>query len=333
MGKLKIEDIITNDDTTIRYGQRTLNIFGKIHYSKIVTKAYFDIISFYRKAMKDKECYFGPFKGEFGHLLLHTVPFLMHLHKEGVKIHFCGIEIGRPFLIDENGNSIIYKFYPLRDFFAEVPPTMNFATPPADVQEEIKKFREIALASGKGFLNIADHDMYWFVYRNWQLKGKQHLYPLQNVYKTADENACVIFPRKKGKSHTLNNGGPWDYMQIARSVAPYFDKVYITGHPSMSAELKSENNIEVCVSADNRVVLEKCSNSKLIITQHSGAVHMGAYTNTKVLMIFNGKLPVKGLADTLRYRKNLTSEPIDVAFTYEEIEEFAKNFNFKSNKK
>lgn len=327
MSKPEIKDIITNDATTIRYGQSTLNIFGKIHYLKIVLKAYYDIITFYRKALKDKECYYGPFKGEFGHLLLHTVPFLMHLYKQGVKIHFCGVEIGKPFLIDDKGNSIIHKFYPLRDFYAEVPPCMNYATPPEDVQVEIKKFLDLAVASKKGFLNIADHDMYWFVFRNWQLKGRQFLYSLQNVYKTASENSCVIFPRKKGNAHTLNNGGPWDYMKIARSVAPYFDKVYITGHPSMSADLSSEGNIEVCVSSNNKIVLEKCSNANLIITQHSGAVHMGAYTNTKVLLIFNGELPIRGLADTLRYRKNLSSDPINFAFSYEDIEEHVKSLN------
>jgi len=320
------EKYIANDATTILYGQRTLNIFGKVHYGKIVLKAYYDIITFYRKALRDKECYYGPFKGEFGHLLLHTVPFLMHLHKMGVKIHFCGLEIGRPFLINDIGESIICKFYPLRDFFAEVPPCMNEAIPPPDVQEEIKKFQEIAYSSKKGYLNIADHDMYWFVYRNWQLKGRQFLYPLQKVYRTKVENSCVIFPRKKGNAYTTNNGGPWDYMEIARMAAPHFDKVYITGHPSMSAELQSENNIEVCISADNRVVLEKCSNANLIITQHSGAVHMGAYTNTKVLLIFDGKLPIRGLADTLRYRENLTSEPIDFAFSYAEIGEYVKRF-------
>ena len=325
--KSEYEKLTTNDATTILYGQRTLNIFGKVHYTKIVLKAYYDIITFYNKALKDKECYYGPFKGEFGHLLLHTVPFLMHLHKMGVKVHFCGVNIGEPFLMDDKGNSIVYKFYPLRDFYAEVPPASNETIPPADVQDEIKKFQKIAIASKMAYLNIADHDMYWFVFRNWQLKGRQFLYPLQNIYKTSTENSCVIFPRKKGNEYTSNNGGPWDYMQIARSVSPYFDKVYITGHPSMSAELKSEHNIEVCVSADNRVVLEKCSNASLIITQHSGAVHMGAYTNTKVLLIFNGKLPVRGLADTLRYRVNLSSEPVSFAHSYTEIENYVKLFN------
>jgi hypothetical protein len=323
----EMNNLVAADATTILYGQRTLNIFGKVHYAKIVLKAYYDIITFYHKALKEKECYYGPFKGEFGHFLLHNLPFLSHLHKQGVKIHYCGMELHRPFLVDDKGNPLVYSYLPLRDFFSEVPSSSNDTIPPNDVQIVINQFHKTAVESGKAYLNIADNNMYWFVFRNWQLKGKQYLYPLQRIYKTKNENSCVIFPRKKGDSHTTNNGGPWDYIQIARLAARHFDKVYITGHPSMSAELQSEGNIEICVSANNRVVLEKCSNASLIITQHSGAVHIGAYTNTKVLLIFNGELPIRGLADTLRYRINLTSENIDFAFSYNEIEDYVKLFN------
>lgn len=312
--------ITPHEATTVMYGQRSLNLFGKLHYLKIVLKAYRDINAFYKKALKEKECYYGPFKGEFGHFLLHNLPFLSHLHQRGVKIHYCGMELHKAFLVDESGKSIIHQYYPLRDFFAEVPPGSNATVPPADVQEKIEEFRSIARSSGKAFLDIGDHNMYWFVFRNWQLKkGRQHVYHIENVYKTAKEKSCVIFPRKKGNAVTSNNGGPWDYLSIARLVSPYFDKVYITGHPSMSAELSSEGNIEVCLSTDNKVVIEKCSNASLIITQHSGAVHIGCYTQTDVLLIFNGKLPIKGLIDTLRFRKNLGARQLKYAFNEQEI--------------
>ncbi len=320
--------IIPNDGTTVWYGQRTLNVFGKLHYLKIVLKAYRDINSFYKKALQNKECYYGPFKGEFGHFLLHNLPFLGHLHQQGVKIHYCGMALHKAFLVDDKGNPIVHTYHELRDFFAEVPSRANEAIPPADVQKEIDVFTEKARKSGKAFLNIADKDMYWFVFRNWQLKkGRQHVYAIENVYKTAQENSCVIFPRKKGNSAvTPNNGGPWDYLAIAQLVSPYFEKVYITGHPSMSAELQSEGNIEVCLSADNKVVIEKCCNAGLIITQHSGAVHIGCYTNTPVLLIFNGRPPIKGLIDTLRFRKNLQGGHLNYAFTPEQIEEFVRSF-------
>jgi hypothetical protein len=320
--------IIPNDSTTIWYGQKTLNIFGKIHYLKIVLKAYRDINSFYKKALKEKECYYGPFKGEFGHFLLHNLPFLSHLHHQGVKINYCGMALHKAFLIDNKGNPIVNTYYELRDFFKEVPSTSNETIPPKDVQEEIDRFTKQAKNSGKAFLNIADRDMYWYVFRNWQLKrGRQYLYNIENVYKSTKENSCVIFPRKTGNSITPNNGGSWDYIEIAKLISPYFDKIYLTGHPSMSAELKSEENIEVCVSLDNKVVIEKCYNASLIITQHSGAVHIGCYTNTPVLLIFNGNPPIKGLIDTIRFRKNLTSQKLNYAFNTNEIVEFVKSLN------
>ncbi len=320
--------IIPTGATTIWYGQKNLNVFGKLHYLKIILKAKKEINEFYSKALKEKECYYGPFKGEFGHFLLHNLPFLSNLHKKGVKIHYCGMELHKGFLVDEKGNSIIHKYYPLRDFFAEVPSSSNETIPPADVQKDIEAFYLIAKKSGRAFLDIADKNMYWYVFRNWQLKqGRQHVYNIKQVYKTANENSCVIFPRKKGNAVTPNNGGPWDYMKIAKLVAPYFDKVYITGHPSMSAEIESDGKVEVCLSTDNRVVIEKCCNANLIISQHSGAVHIGCYTNTKVLLIFNGEPPILGLIDTLRFRKNLTQQPLHYAFNEQQILDHIKTLS------
>lgn len=323
--------IVPNGATTVWYGQRTLNLFGKLHYLRIVAKAYRDINAFYAKALRDKECYYGPFKGEFGHFLLHNLPFLSHLHQQGVKIHYCGMALHKAFLVDDKGASIVASYHELRDFFAEVPSSANETIPPADVQAEIDLFTAKAKQSGKAFLDIADKNMYWFVFRNWQLKkGRQHVYNIERVYKTASEYSCVIFPRKKGNAVTPNNGGPWDYLEVARLVSPYFDKVYITGHPSMSAELSSEGNIEVCLSTDNKVVIEKCCNASLVISQHSGAVHIGCYTNTNVLLIFNGRPPILGLLDTLRFRENLCRQPLSYAFDEKGILAHVKSLSRKN---
>ena len=198
MFNFRPEYIIPNDETTVWYGQRTLNFFGKLHYAQIVFKAYLITNRFYRNAIKYKECFYGPFKGEFGHFLLHNLPFLMHLHQQGVKIHYCGMSLHKPFLVNENGDSIIYKFYELRDFFAETPPHANEVVPPKDVQEEILKFQNIALKSGKAYLDIANSNLYWFVFRNWQLKeGRQLVYSIENNYKTSTKNLVLFFLVKK----------------------------------------------------------------------------------------------------------------------------------------
>ena len=280
-----------------------------------------------------KRCYYGPFKGEFGHFLAHNLPFLAYLQSKKVKIYYCGMELHKPFLVDESGNSIITQFYPLRDFFAESPPRANNTVPPADVQAEINKFTAIARKSIYPFWNIDNEFYYWYVHKNWIMKGpNMKTYNLEKVYGKGKEKAAVIFPRKKGNTISRNNGAPWDYMQIARDISPYFDKVYITGHPSMSTDVKSEGNIETRLSADNKVILETCANSQLIITQHSGVHFLGEYTNNQVLIIYKGELPILGLADTYRFRPFVgTRYKLDFAFTEDEIVEYAKNFTFKPN--
>jgi ADP-heptose:LPS heptosyltransferase len=111
-------------------------------------------------------------------------------------------------------------------------------------------------------------------------------------------------------------------MEIARAVAPYFDKVYLVGHPSLSAEAYPEGNIELKISSDNAETLKYCAEGLLIITQHSGAVHLGAWLNVPVLVIFNGAPPIKGLIDTLRFRRNIANRPLNYAFSLPEIVKF-----------
>ena len=324
---------IRGGETTVWYGQKSLNFFGKIHYLGIVLRSYFKIWKFYLNTRRVKECFYGPFKGEFGHFLLHNLPFLSHLHERGIKIHYCGMELHRPFLVNNEGESIIFKYYPLRDFFSEKAPSMNCVLPPDDVQKEIDTFVETAQAARLPFLNLLDHNMYWFVFRNWQLNGRQFKYNLDQVYKSSAEHSAVIFPRKKGAVFTLNNGGAWDYQEIASSLKPFFDKIYITGHPSMSANLREDEKIIVCLSADNSVILEKCSNASLILSQHSGAIHLGSYTNTNVLLIFNGTPPILGLSDSLRFRKNIDQRPLNYAFNIDEIREKSAEISKEKSKR
>lgn len=199
----------------------------------------------------------------------------------------------------------------------------NETVPPEDVQAEVDAWRRMALASGMPFLDISQKDLYWWVFRNWQLEGRQYRYDLGQVYARSEGRVCVIFPRKKGGTTTPNNGGPWDYAEIARTLSPFFDEVRLVGHPSLSAKVQDEGNIRFCISADNTDTLRHCASASLIVTQHSGAVHLGAYVDTPVLLIFNGQPPIKGLIDTLRFRKNIAQRPLAYAFSLDEIKTFA----------
>ncbi len=313
--------------TTVAYGMRGLNWKGRAKYRFLTWKFARELRSIYRAAIRTKVLYYGPFKGEFGHFLLHNLPFLVHLHQQGVALHYCGMELHKPFLVDEAGNSIIARWYPLRDFFNEVRPNANETLLPPDVEREVDQFKRLAQRSGFPFLDISKNDRYWFVFRNWQLNGRQNIYNLQPIYSQGKRSQCVIFPRKKGAPSTTNNGEPWDYNAMANAVAPYFDEVLLVGHPSMSAEVQASESFRVCTSADNIDTLKHCASAQLIITQHSGAVHLGAYVDTPVLVVFKGEKPVKGLVDTLRFRKNLTSRPLHYALSELEVIDYVKRLN------
>jgi hypothetical protein len=278
------------------------------------------------KTLRKKECYYGPFKGEFGHFLAHNLPFIAYLHSRGVKIHYCGMKLHSPFLVDEHGNSLVATYHELRDFFAEVPPRLNRAIPPADVQHEIEAFHEKAQTSGLPFWNINDEYYYWFIHRSWLLKGRHLNYPdLSKVYRTANEKSCVLFPRSKGAASSLNNGEAWDYDELAELLSPHFDKVYITGHPSQTLAVRERGNIVLRISADNRNVLETCANASLIITQHSGAVYLADYVPAQVLLIYKGGTQIGSLVNTLRFRgKRAAVKPFHYAFSTHEIVTFVK---------
>lgn len=321
-------DLKTTDNTTYyaRYkGIRRLRFRFKIFsgYCKANLKLYITLLR--------KKCYYGPFKGEFGHFLGHNLPFLYFLYSKGVKIYYCGMELHTPFLVDEQGKSIIYKFYPLRDFFSEVSPVSNSTVPPGDVQQKINEFMRLAKKNlFMPFWNINDAYYYWFIHRNWIIKGNYiKVCRLDKVYGSGKKKTAMIFPRKKGNSYSANNGYSWDYMEIARAVSPYFEKVFITGHPSLSSGLSPEGNIEVHLSKDNRVLLEKCAMSQLIISQHSGVNYLTEYMDSKFLLIFKGDLPIWSFPDTIRFRKALGDKcGLDYAFSLKEIVDYVKNFNF-----
>lgn len=281
-----------------------------------------------KKSIRLGKCYIGPFKGEYGHMTAHTAPFLMYLHKHGVKILYCGMELHKPLLVDETGKNIIHDFRPLRDFFAEVSPDSNSTIPPADVQEEIKKFEKEAVASGFPYWNIGDDYYYWFIHRNWLLKGHTHVYNLEKVYQTKAEKACCIFPRSKGARFSHNNGETWDYAELIEKLKPFFDKIYVTGHPSQVFHITPSGNVELCITTDNAKIYEKIANSSLIITQHSGVINLGEYFNRKVLIIYKGGKSVTDIGsmnNTLRFRKSLgNKKPLSFAFTEEEIIEYVK---------
>lgn len=284
-----------------------------------------------RRTLRKKKCYYGAFKGEFGHFLAHNLPFLMYLHSKNVKIIYCGMELHSAFLIDENNNSILYDYKSLRNFFHEVPPNSNSTIPPVDIQNEITKFEADAYNSKMPFWNISNDFYYWFIHRNWLKKKYMLTYDLSKVYKSKNENSVCIFSRSKGAKSSHNNGESWDYESIIDKIKPFYDKVYVVGNPLQSLNIESSDKVEVWVTSDNKKIIEACSNSSLIITQHSGAIYLGEYVRTDVLVIYKGgnKLQdIGSLNNTLRFKNEFKNySRLHFAFNEEQIIKKIKEIN------
>ena len=93
----------------------------------------------------------------------------------------------------------------------------------------------------------------------------------------------------------------------------------------MSADAEFKNPKIVNKVGGNETVLQECAEAKLIVSQHSGAIHVGLYSNTPTLIIYKGVLPIKGLDDTLRFRKN-ANQPLYLATSDMETRKFLEIF-------
>lgn len=288
----------------------------------------------YKRALRTKKCYFGPFTGEFGHLLGHNLPFISHLYLKNVQIEFCGLTIHKPFFVDEKNISIVSNYVEIRDFFYESLPDCNSALLPRDVNITANEFIRKAKESKAVYFDNSNFDYYFNFFRWWIVKKDfVKTFDLSKVYKNDIENSVVIFPRKWNSIHSANqlrnNGENWDYLSIAKIASKYFTKVYVLGHPAFSdANFSTFGNVEVLITNDNTEIIEKCSMSRLIITQHSGSVYLGEYTNTPVLIIYKGGNMIGDINTTLHFKKSLgTKSYFNFAFSYSEIENFLINFN------
>ena len=285
--------------------------------------------SLYAKTLKAGRCYYGPFTGEFGHLLGHNLPFIAYLYSKGVQVEFCGMEIHRPFFVDEKGQEIVSSYLPLRDFFKEAAPDCNSATEPEDVHKVSNRFVEKAKTSGLPYWDLSDRFHYFESFRWWIARQEyEKAFDLSKTYKTRDEDSVVIFPRKRNtnfsqEAELRNNGEAWDYYEVAKIASRYFEKVYVVGHPAFSVGFESFNNVEVSIANDNAYILEKCSNSRLIICQHSGSVYLGEYTNTQVLIIYKGGRKIGDIEITRQFKNALGRKfEFDYAYSLEEIDSY-----------
>ena len=279
----KFNNALSNNETFV--DQQGYNFIRRFLFKRKVKKLYQETERKIEEAIQKGACYYGPFKGEFGHALAHTTPFLMYLYNRGVKIHYCGMDIHLPILKDEKGESIIHRVLPLRDFFAEVSPKSNATIPPEDVLVEIDKFYAEAKSSGLPLFDIGDQFYYWFVHR--ELVENYGELPKIDAG-VEKENSCVVFPRSKGAKQSHNNGAAWDYSKLVDILSKHYDTVYVCGHPSQVLEIEQRKGVEMRVSADNSVMLDACKRSKAIYSQHSGVFYLPCFMNIEFNLLYKG---------------------------------------------
>lgn len=274
-----------------------------------------------------KHCYIGPFYGEFGHLLAHYVPFISYLHSKKVKVYYCGLELHKPFFFDDLGGLIVKEYIGIRDFFSENKPDSNSITKPEDVFQSSKFFIKKAKYSIYPYWDLSNFNYYFFHYRFFVSRKK-----LTKCYKIGESHNLLdgkiniaLFPRKsklnQGGKSILNNGLDWNYDEIIADLANLPVHIYIVGHPEFTEHLKTNyENVTMHLTRDNQEILDLCNLCEVLITPHSGAVYLGAYTNTRVLVIYNGGNTIGEIDMTEEFYNSLEPKyALDFAYSYEEI--------------
>ena len=270
--------------------------------------------------LQKNKVYLGPFVGEFGNFLGHVLPLIGYLHKNGVEVHFCGLNLFRPFVVDENGSSLVV-FHGLRDIYNETKVAANFGVMPIDVQQEVNLFYEEA-AKGGVLIDLRDSFFYWFVFRDFVAKGRAFFYAIKENNITPFESntrSCVLFPRSKGAKESKNNGQEWDYDEVITSLVDSFDKIYVLGHPTFVKNVRPHPKVELKFSNDNKELVKICSNADCIISQHSGVIYLSTLFQVPYVLLYKGgSVPseIGSLNNTLYYL-NSVKKPYQIEFCYD----------------
>ena len=271
-----------------------------------------------------KECYLGPFVGEFGHLLSHIIPFVSFLNSRGIKVHYCGPKIHKPFF-KKNDGEVIYEIYlELRDFYSEVTPNFHDPIYPVDIQNDIDLFISKSKANGSVFWNLLNKSLYWegyctWIYHNNLLKVNKFK---NNIKKTNNKKpSVVLFARKKGHNSQVR-GDDWDFNELILKIKDYCSRITILGHPAFSHQFKENNydNINVLITSNNEIILNECRKANFILNQFSGTHYLGVYLDTKILLLMKGNYNESTLMKDSKFRKKLNSKyKLDLVNSYNQI--------------
>ena len=277
-----------------------------------------------KNSIQKKECYFGPFVGEFGHLLSHVIPFISYLNELDVKVNYMGPEIHKPLFKSSKSSYIINNYEGLRDFYSEVSPDCNNQYYPDDIGEIIEKFKLDARNSGLPFWDISSRKFYWIGFCKWMYeRNHYHTYSFNNFLK---KNQITIFARKKG-DHSPVRGSNWNFQSVINKIIHETNlDIKVLGHPAFSHNFKSSERVKVILTSDNQLILDECKKSKFIINQLSGTHYLGIYCDTPVILLMKGPdIDYSNFIKDLNYRLKLNPKSkIQICSTENELIKYLK---------
>jgi len=307
---------------------------GNFKFNLIRIKNYLKCYYLWAYTLYHKECYFGPFVGEFGHLLSHVVPFLSYMYSKGVKVHYCGPVIHLPYFYDNHNHLIVSNYFKLRDFYSEISPECNDQIYPADIKPVIDEFVYLAKNSNLAFWDIRTRSFYFDTFCRWEyINGFIKTFKFNKINKINHFSSIVLFARKKG-TYSPVRGEDWNFSELISEIKEYVHKIYVLGHPAFSHKLESEDNVEVILSSDNTIIIDKCIHADMILTQLSGTHYLGVYTDTRVLLLLKGKIDYSNIKKDRRLRRHMGEKyKLEYAFSIADVKNILTNLKQNENAK
>jgi hypothetical protein len=279
-----------------------------------------------QQAKACKKVYIGPFIGEFGHMLIHVLPFINYLYEQGIQITFCGLNYFESLCRDENGNKIVHDYINLQSYLQTGTPDGNTLDKVTDRNTYIKclEFVDEARSSMLPFFDMSDPGIYkfWFL---WHLKnGYGKLFNLGKAYNPNNikENAIGFYTRTK--VHTGVTGPEWNVPEVVNIISKYCDIIYVAGHPEQSHTI---DHPKVCnvLSVNNTWSIKFLSRCKIIVSYNSGTAYMPRILGIPAIIIHKGTL--QGFKHTLECSNPLSNSVIVRATNIEELDKHLKELN------
>ena len=271
------------------------------------------------RAKESGRCIVGPFVGEFGHMLVHVLPFLNYLHSQDINVTFFGFEEHKAFCVNDLGEPTVVDYIGIPDYFKSGVPDYNKLELVTDshIKQLALDFVISSSKSGVPFYDISNHAIYYNQWWPWWFgKGYGKYYPIKKVFNPEGivENAIALYTRKKPGAAA---GPDWDFDLLLKAITPFVDTVYVVGHPEQSISLKGDKVLNV-ITKSNAKILTAVSKCKLVISPNSGSAYVARILRMPEIIYHNG--PDAKYSWTNHCSERWSNSPMVRATNYDELE-------------